>query len=59
MSRNQVESNALTAKTKDQRQSWLSLAFVQAGICVCIPSFLEGAILAGKRQSLQEQSDML
>ena len=48
MSRNQVESNALTAKTKDQRQSWLSLAFVQAGICVCIPSFLEGAILAGK-----------
>lgn len=42
-----VESNALAPKTADQRQGWLSLAFVQAGICVCVPSFLEGALLAG------------
>lgn len=48
MSKNKAESNALTPKTGEQRQSWLSLAFVQAGICVCIPSFLEGALLAGK-----------
>ena len=41
-----VETNALEPKTADQRQSWGSLAFVQAGICVCIPSFLEGALLA-------------
>lgn len=30
-----VETNALSPKTKDERQSWLALAFVQAGICVC------------------------
>ena len=48
MSKNKAKSNALTPKTGEQRQSWLSLAFVQAGICVCIPSFLEGALLAGK-----------
>lgn len=41
-----VETNALSPKTKDERQSWLALAFVQAGICVCVPSFLEGALLA-------------
>lgn len=43
---NQVEANALTPKTQEQRQGWISLAFVQAGICVCVPSFLEGALLA-------------
>ena len=41
-----VETNALAVKTEDQRQGWISLAFVQAGICVCVPSFLEGALLA-------------
>ena len=40
------EVNALQPKTMDERQSWISLAFVQAGICVCVPSFLEGALLA-------------
>lgn len=42
----QTEINALTPISKNQRQSWISLAFVQAGICVCVPSFLEGALLA-------------
>ena len=46
MSEKRVEANALTPKTADERQSWISLAFVQAGICVCLPSFLEGALLA-------------
>ena len=46
MSEKKVEANALTPKTADERQSWISLAFVQAGICVCLPSFLEGALLA-------------
>lgn len=41
-----VETNALTPKTAEERQGWISLAFVQAGICVCVPSFLEGALLA-------------
>ena len=29
-----------------ERQGWVSLALVQAGICVCASSFLEGALLA-------------
>lgn len=27
-------------------KDWISLAFVQAGICVCVPAFLLGALLA-------------
>ena len=46
MSERKAETNALTPKTQEERQSWISLAFVQAGICVCLPSFLEGALLA-------------
>lgn len=46
MAEKRVEANALTPKTQEERQSWISLAFVQAGICVCVPSFLEGALLA-------------
>lgn len=42
----QAEVNALTPIKESERQSWLSLAFVQAGICVCASSFWEGAILA-------------
>lgn len=40
------ETCALKPITKEERQSWVSLAFVQAGICVCAVSFLEGALLA-------------
>nr|WP_314657480.1 cytosine permease [uncultured Fusobacterium sp.] len=46
MENNSVEKNALTPISKEERLSWVSLAFVQAGICVCVPSFLEGALLA-------------
>ena len=40
-----VEANALTPIKESERQGWVSLAFVQAGICVCASSFWEGAIL--------------
>lgn len=41
-----VEANALTPIPVEERQGWISLALVQAGICVCASSFLEGALLA-------------
>lgn len=41
-----VEANALTPIPAKDRQGWISLALVQAGICVCASSFLEGALLA-------------
>ena len=41
-----VEANALTPIPAKERQGWVSLALVQAGICVCASSFLEGALLA-------------
>ena len=44
--KNNAEANALTPIGKNERKSWISMAFVQAGICVCVPSFLEGALLA-------------
>lgn len=41
-----VEVDALRPLRMDERMSWTSMAFVQAGCCVCVPSFLLGAILA-------------
>lgn len=41
-----AEINALAAIPQSERQGWISLALVQAGICVCASSFLEGALLA-------------
>lgn len=41
-----VEAMALQAIAEDERKDWISLAFVQAGICVCVPAFLLGALLA-------------
>ncbi len=41
-----AEINALAPIPKSERQNWISLALVQAGICVCASSFLEGALLA-------------
>lgn len=43
---NKTEVTALQAISRDDRKDWISLAFVQAGICVCVPAFLLGAILA-------------
>lgn len=41
-----VEATALQAIGAEDRKDWVSLAFVQAGICVCVPAFLLGALLA-------------
>lgn len=41
-----VEATALQAINEEERKDWISLAFVQAGICVCVPAFLLGALLA-------------
>lgn len=41
-----AETNALTPIAAEERQGWVSLAFVQAGVCVCASAFLEGALLA-------------
>ena len=41
-----AEVTALQAISKEDRKDWISLAFVQAGICVCVPAFLLGALLA-------------
>lgn len=43
---NKAETNALSPIPASERKNWISMAFVQAGICVCVPSFLEGALLA-------------
>ncbi|ONI45736.1 hypothetical protein AN641_03410 [Candidatus Epulonipiscioides gigas] len=40
------ELNALCPIAIDDRMSAKSMAYIQAGICVCVPSFLLGAILA-------------
>lgn len=40
-----TEANALTPIPASERRSWLSMMFVQAGICVCVPAFLLGALL--------------
>lgn len=45
MSNNNKEINALTPISPEKKQGWVPLAFIQAGICVCVPSFLEGALL--------------
>ncbi len=40
------ENSALRPITQEERKDWISIAFVQAGICVCVPAFLLGALLA-------------
>ncbi len=41
-----AEATALQAISESEKKDWISLAFVQAGICVCVPAFLLGALLA-------------
>ncbi|MBK5247109.1 MAG: cytosine permease, partial [Peptostreptococcaceae bacterium] len=43
-----IEANALAPIPMDQRRGWVQLTFVQAGICVCVPSFLLGALLVAE-----------
>ena len=41
-----AEATALQAISESEKKDWISLAFLQAGICVCVPAFLLGALLA-------------
>lgn len=40
------EAYALRPIPMEERMDWKSMAFIQAGICVCVPAFLLGALLA-------------
>ncbi len=49
----QLELDALRPIPMDERMGWKSMAFIQAGICVCVPAFLLGSILAESMNPLQ------
>lgn len=42
-----METTTLTKLSMEERKSWISVAFMQAGIMICVPSLLLGGILAG------------
>lgn len=42
-----METTTLTKLPMEERKSWISVAFMQAGIMICVPSLLLGGILAG------------
>ena len=44
---NSMETTTLEKVPMDKRKSWISVAFMQAGIMICVPSLLLGGILAG------------
>ena len=45
--KNTMETTTLTEVPMEERKSWISVAFMQAGIMICVPSLLLGGILAG------------
>lgn len=42
-----METTTLTKVPMEERKSWISVAFMQAGIMICVPSLLLGGMLAG------------
>lgn len=42
-----AEVTALQAISAEDRKDWISLAFVQAGICVCVPALPIGSVISG------------
>lgn len=42
-----VEEFALAPVPAEERKSWLEVTFVQAGIFICVPNLMLGALLAG------------
>lgn len=42
-----METTTLKKVPMEERKSWISVAFMQAGIMICVPSLLLGGILAG------------
>ena len=45
-SKSNVEVTTLSPVPPEEKKSWLSVAFMQAGIMICVPSLLLGGILA-------------
>jgi cytosine permease len=41
-----METTTLTEVPMEERKSWISVAFMQAGIMICVPSMLLGGMLA-------------
>ena len=41
-----METTTLTPVPMEERKSWISVAFMQAGIMICVPSMLLGGMLA-------------
>ena len=41
-----IEVTTLSPVSPEEKKSWLSVAFMQAGIMICVPSLLLGSILA-------------
>lgn len=41
-----METTTLTQVPMEERKSWISVAFMQAGIMICVPSLLLGGMLA-------------
>ena len=42
-----METTTLTEVPAEERKSWISVAFMQAGIMICVPSLMLGGMLAG------------
>lgn len=41
-----IEVTTLSPVSPEEKKSWLSVAFMQAGVMICVPSLLLGGILA-------------
>lgn len=42
-----VETTTLSRVPMNERKTWIDVAFIQAGIMICVPSLLLGSMLAG------------
>lgn len=43
----QIETTTLNPVPQSERQSWINIALIQAGIMICVPSLMLGGLLAG------------
>ena len=42
-----IETRTLERVTNEERKSWLSVAAIEAGVLICVPSLMLGGMLAG------------
>ena len=54
------ETTTLSVVPENERKSWLDVAFIQAGVYICVPSLMLGGLLVdgmgltnGKRQTMR------